>query len=99
MDPHTAHARRADLALVDVREQWEWDAGAIEESRHVPLGELPAATGDLPTDKPLLVVCRSGQRSALAAEFLAANGFEAHNLDGGLKAWAAAGLPLAGRVV
>lgn len=99
MDPAAAHERLEEMSLVDVREPWEWDAGRIEGALHVPLEQLPFRVSELPRGRPLLVICRSGQRSALAAEFLGAQGFEAHNLDGGLKAWTGVGLPFEGRVV
>lgn len=99
MDTQTAGDRLDELVLVDVRETWEWDAGRIAGSMHIPLEELPARLGDLPDDHPLLVICRSGARSGLAAEFLSARGYEAENLDGGLVEWVARGRPLDGHVV
>ncbi|MFC4553645.1 rhodanese-like domain-containing protein [Georgenia faecalis] len=82
-------------ALLDVREQDEWDAGHAPDAVHIPLGELPARVDELP-EADLIVVCRSGGRSARATAWLARAGFEARNLDGGMKAWERAGLPLAG---
>lgn len=89
-------ALRDDGALaVDVREPEEWAAGHVEGSLWIPLGQLQARAGELPRDRPLVVVCRSGSRSAYAADALVAAGWDARNLAGGLHAWAAAGLPLA----
>ncbi len=88
-------ALRDDGALaVDVREPEEWRAGHMEGSLWIPLGELQARAGELPRDRPLVVVCRSGSRSAYAADALVAAGWDARNLAGGLRGWAAAGLPL-----
>ncbi|GAB2925251.1 rhodanese-like domain-containing protein [Rhodococcus aerolatus] len=89
-------ARAAELTadgshlLVDVREDSEWEAGHAPQAVHVPLGTLAAV--DLPAGTPVVAVCRSGARSARAVEALAERGIEAHNLTGGMTAWAAAGL-------
>lgn len=80
------------VLLVDVREDDEWTAGHAPEALHVLLAALDAA--DLPTDRPVVAVCRSGNRSALAATQLAEAGFEVANMSGGMTAWAAAGLPV-----
>ncbi len=86
-----------DAVLLDVREQDEWDAGHAPGAVHIPLGDLPARLGDLPdTDAgALAVACRSGGRSGRAVEWLVQQGFDVANLDGGMKAWEAAGKPLA----
>jgi rhodanese-related sulfurtransferase len=89
-----AALRDEDALAVDVREPAEWDAGHIEGSLWIPLGELQARAAELPRDRPLVVVCRSGSRSAYAADALVAAGWHARNLAGGLHAWTAAGLPL-----
>ncbi|MGH3356810.1 MAG: rhodanese-like domain-containing protein [Nocardioidaceae bacterium] len=83
-----------DLTVVDVREQDEWDAGHIEGSQHVPLGDLPARIDDVPEDGRLLVVCKVGGRSAQATAYLLQQGRQAINLDGGVLAWSQAGRPL-----
>ncbi|MGC1419534.1 MAG: rhodanese-like domain-containing protein [Acidimicrobiales bacterium] len=80
--------------LLDVREDDEWSAGRSELAIHVPLGVLPDQLGDLPRDRTIVCVCRSGGRSLRAAHFLAESGFESVNLDGGMIAWAAQGQPL-----
>jgi len=81
-------------ALVDVRENTEWQQGHVAGSRHIPMGELVARIGEVPTDRPVVVVCHSGHRSAQVTAWLVAQGYDAANLDGGLVAWAQAGLPL-----
>lgn len=83
----------AGHVLLDVREQEEWDAGHAPGALHIPLGELPARIDELP-EEDLLVVCRSGGRSLRATAWLNRSGYDARNLDGGMKAWAAAGLPV-----
>jgi rhodanese-related sulfurtransferase len=92
-------ARAAELLRdgaqgVDVREQYEREAGHIADTLHIELDQLPAEAGSLDRERPLLFYCRTGSRSALAAQAFAAAGFEAHNLDGGLEAWVRDGLPI-----
>lgn len=82
------------VQLVDVREPYEWAAGRIAGGRHVELTALAALAGTLDRDRPIVFYCRSGVRSGMAADAFAGAGFDAHNLAGGLLAWAAAGLPL-----
>ncbi len=91
--PEEAEAlRREGATLVDVRRAEELAEQRIPGAVHVPLDELGARAGELP-DGPLVLVCRSGDRSAMAADALAAAGHEAASLAGGLTAWAGKGLP------
>jgi rhodanese-related sulfurtransferase len=84
-----------EVQVVDCREPYEWAAGRIEGSIHLPLNSILAgATGDLDPDTTTVVVCRSGSRSELATLMLQARGFRAHNLARGLEEWEAEGLPL-----
>ena len=76
--------------LLDVREPNEWQAGHAPDALHVPMGEIPQRN-DLPSDREIVVVCRSGARSQRVAQFLLANGLRAVNLQGGMQAWAASG--------
>jgi rhodanese-related sulfurtransferase len=85
---------RGDLQLIDVRERHEHEAGRIPGSRSVALAELPAHAPTIDPDRPVVCYCRSGARSAVAAEALRGAGLDAHNMTGGLLEWAAAGLPL-----
>jgi rhodanese-related sulfurtransferase len=95
IDTAEAGRRMARGALVlDIREQDEWDAGRIEGSLHIPMGELVARQDELPTERALVVVCRSGGRSARVASALVAAEYDAVNLAGGLIAWVEAGQPL-----
>jgi rhodanese-related sulfurtransferase len=90
-----AHQKVNDGALLlDVRELSEWGAGHAPKARHVPLGDLRDRLTELPTDTPVVTVCRSGRRSAIAARLLTRHGYTTSNLTGGMHAWAAAGLPV-----
>lgn len=81
-----------DAVVLDVREDDEWAAGHAPSAVHVPLGDVPARLGELPeSDQPLAVVCRSGGRSSRAVQWLVQQGFDVVNVDGGMRAWAAAG--------
>ncbi|MEZ5316109.1 MAG: MBL fold metallo-hydrolase [Vicinamibacterales bacterium] len=83
------------VTLVDVRNQAEWDAGYIAGARHVTLGYLPGRVAEIPTDKPVVMQCAAGARSAIAASLLKARGVDrVINLEGGIGAWRAAGLPV-----
>ena len=95
-DPRGVFERASDIQILDCREPFEWEAGRIEGALHVPLASVMAGEdGGMSTDRPVVVVCRSGQRSELAALMLSARGFQAHNMVGGMEAWAALGLPFA----
>lgn len=80
--------------LLDVREPEEWREGHAPDAVHIPLDELEGRRDELPADRPILTVCRSGARSAKAAAALRAAGHEVANVGGGMNAWHAAGLPL-----
>lgn len=83
-----------EALLLDVREHDEWRAGHAPGAVHIPLGELAQRFAELPKGRRIVAVCRSGNRSALATESLLRAGLEVENLDGGMKAWQKAGLPL-----
>ncbi len=80
--------------LVDVRSQEEWNEGHIDQAEHHFLGRLPQALSQLPSDRKIIVQCRSGARSAIAVSLLKSAGFDkVVNLTGGYTAWKSAGLP------
>jgi rhodanese-related sulfurtransferase len=87
------HESLGDVQLVDCREQPEWDAGRIDGALHIPLTEVMAGVGAdvLDLTKPVAVICRTGNRSELAAMMLQARGYDAVNVEGGMEAWEAAG--------
>lgn len=83
---------RGEALLLDVREPQQWAAGHAPRAQHVPLGELRPES--IPAGRPAIAVCRSGNRSETAADLLAASWVPVHNLAGGMKGWAEAGLPV-----
>ena len=87
-------AMERGAVLLDVREPHEWQAGHAPTARHIPLGQLGARAGELPRNREVLVVCRSGARSSRAAKLLAAQRGDVANVKGGMNAWARAGLPV-----
>jgi rhodanese-related sulfurtransferase len=89
-----------DTVIVDVREDKEVTNGMIQGARHIKLGNLPARMGELNNakTKPVLVYCRSGNRSSHACHQLTKEGFEdVYNLAGGITAWESANLPVSKR--
>jgi rhodanese-related sulfurtransferase len=85
--------------LIDVGGDDEHEAGHIPGDRHIRFDRLKDEIGTLDTAKPLVVYCRSGDRSGPAADALRASGFDAYNVDGGAIAWTEEGLPFDGEVV
>ena len=80
--------------MVDVRYPNEWEAGHIEGAVHIPGDYIFDRVGELDPTRPVVTVCRSGSRSAEAAQDLASEGFDVQNLEGGIDAWVAEGLPI-----
>ena len=84
-----------EVVVLDVRAASEWDAGHIPGAVHVMLGYLPGRLQELLDGRPIAVLCRSGRRSAIGASILQAGGAtRVINMAGGIRAWAAAGLPI-----
>lgn len=84
----------AGAFLLDVREPDEWEAGRAPGAHHIPLGELGTRHTEIPQGRQVVAVCRMGGRSAAATDALNNAGYDVVNLDGGMQAWAAAGLPV-----
>ena len=93
MDVAQANDQLDDVFLLDVREDVEWDAGHVEQAVHIPMGQLNARIDEIPEDRTIVCVCRSGQRSRAVTDALNRAGYTAHNLEGGMHAWDQAGLP------
>ncbi len=82
--------------LVDVRSRGEWNSGRPANAVHIPLNELAQKMGKIPKNKPVVVICASGMRSAMAASMLVKAGYgDVYNFAGGFGSWCAAGLPRA----
>jgi rhodanese-related sulfurtransferase len=82
-----------EIVLVDVREDYEWEAGRPAGAVHIPLDKLLTGAELPPRERPLAFMCLAGMRSAHAADALRAKGYETHNVAGGFHAWFEAGLP------
>ncbi len=83
---------RDDVVLIDVREDWEYAEGHIPGATLIPLGEIPNRLDEISKDKTVVAVCRSGNRSGQATDFLRKQGFDnVHNMQGGMNAWGQAG--------
>lgn len=91
-----ARLREGTWQVVDVRTAEERPDGVIEGDVLIPLDELSARAGEIDPQRPALIYCRSGARSAMAVAALRAAGYDAHNLAGGMLAWLDAGLPVSG---
>ena len=84
----------AGVFLLDVREDDEWAAGHAPDAVHIPVGTLAERSGQIPQDREVYVICRSGTRSAYAAQALTAHGLNAVNVADGMTGWAVAGRPM-----
>ena len=87
--------QRAGAQILDVREEFEVIEGMIPGALHIPMGQLQARLSELDPKVHVIVVCRSGNRSARVADALNAAGFSADTMTGGMIAWSRAGLPAA----
>ncbi len=98
VDPDGLEAA-ADVQLVDVRTPEERDAGRIPtDTAHIPFDELAARAPELDAERPIVFYCRSGDRSAAAADAFAASGYDAQSLAGGIVAWDESGRPVEGEI-
>lgn len=84
--------------LVDVREDNEWESGRAPAATHIALNSVPDHLEEFPSDRTIVFVCRSGARSGRATKFLAEQGRDAVNLEGGMLAWSAEGEQLVGDI-
>jgi rhodanese-related sulfurtransferase len=83
-----------EATLVDVREDTEWEAGRAPGAVHIELNELTSRAEEVPKERTAVFYCRTGNRSAMAAEAFAQAGWDAHNMAGGLVAWVERGLEI-----
>lgn len=97
ISPQWVAANKAKVHVLDVRTKTEYDEekSHISSSQLIPINELRDRLNEVPNDKPVLIICRSGKRSALAYEILHEAGWEqVANISGGLLRWSAEGLPV-----
>tara|TARA_B100000678_G_scaffold255226_1_gene232841 strand:+ start:1872 stop:2174 length:303 start_codon:yes stop_codon:yes gene_type:complete len=80
--------------VIDVREPAEFREGHVPGATNIPIGQLTARLGEIDRDRPVHVVCASGNRSSAMADVLTANGFDAINVVGGTSAWIRSGRPI-----
>ena len=84
-----------DVAVIDVREPHEYNAGHVPNAKLIPVAKVFARKEELPRDRDVIFICQVGQRSALACEMAAAAGLtRLFNLEGGTEAWVKAGNPV-----
>ena len=88
---------QAGAFVLDVRTQAEWDEYHAPNTTLIPLDELPSRLSELPKDKEIVVVCRSGNRSQQGRDILLQAGYNATSMAGGLKEWYAKGYPTEGQ--
>src|SRR4051794_6649685 len=86
-------------SLIDVRTPDEHEAGHIDGDQLIPFDRLKDEAGQLPKGQPVVLYCRSGDRSSAAVDALRASGYDAYSIEGGILAWQEQGLPVDGEVV
>ncbi|HEV7615911.1 MAG TPA: rhodanese-like domain-containing protein [Solirubrobacterales bacterium] len=84
----------AGAQLIDVRADHEWEAGRIAGATHLQLDELAERAGEIDRERPVVLYCRGGNRSTMAAAALAEAGYDAKKMSEGIVGWSEAGLPL-----
>jgi rhodanese-related sulfurtransferase len=96
LDPAEARRRQAsgELEIVDIREQYEWDAGRVPGTRHIEIDRVASNAPAIDRARPVAFLCRGGVRAAMVAQAYRAIGFDAYNVAGGLTAWHDQGLPM-----
>jgi rhodanese-related sulfurtransferase len=87
-------AAAGEAELIDVRRDYEWEAGRLAGARHIEVNDLTAEADSIPKDRMVIFYCRGGSRSGMAADAFREAGYDAHNMAGGLRAWVEEGLPL-----
>jgi sulfur-carrier protein adenylyltransferase/sulfurtransferase len=87
-----------DLMIIDVREAWELEESKMANAILIPMGEISSELDQIPEDKPVVIICRTGSRSSQVADWLQAMGYdELYNLTGGMNQWVTEIDPSAGK--
>lgn len=95
LDPSDAKGRvDSGAMLLDVRNPDEWEAGHAEGATWIPMNQIVDRQGELPSDREIVVICKTGARSSRVAEALVAAGYDAANVAGGTEGWQATGFPI-----
>jgi rhodanese-related sulfurtransferase len=89
-----AVGRRGSVTIIDVREDDEYATVHVAGSLNIPLSCFVDRMGQVPVDAPVYVICASGNRSARVTQYLAEQGYDAVNIDGGIMAWSGCGGPV-----
>ena len=90
----TLLGQRDDLYLLDVRTRGEYQQARLEGARLIPIDQFAKRLAEVPKNRPILVYCAVGSRSAQAVNYLVRHGYlEVYNLDGGVYSWAQSGYP------
>lgn len=76
-----------NFIIIDVREDYEIEFTSLENTKNIRMREIPQRLDELPKDKEIGVLCRSGARSGQVTQFLRQQGFDAYNIHGGILAW------------
>src|SRR3954454_16417475 len=85
---------KGDVVLIDVRETYESEARPTAGATHLELERLASRADTVPTDRPIVFLCRLGVRSAMAMQAFRASGWDAYHMGGGMQRWVDEGLPL-----
>lgn len=94
MENVSVDAIAPNARILDVREDYEWEAGHVDGAVHIPLDTLPERFEELDPDQDVAVICRTGGRSSRAAAWLESHGYSVVNVKGGMGAWLEAGKPM-----
>jgi hydroxyacylglutathione hydrolase/adenylyltransferase/sulfurtransferase len=94
VQPDWVRDKLGEIQLIDVREDYEWEAGRLEGARHIALQQVASEAATIDRETPVVFYCRVGSRSGMAADAFRRAGFDAYSMDGGIMAWTAQGLPL-----